>query len=418
MTILEGREKLVTRGGVWRLHLSDVCLFVYLCAFFAHRTNAGFDGYLLRGSFVLYVVCFFFFDILSDIKKRKKRPLFSGMAVWLICFWAFAIASVFWSESVKNTLQGNYITNAIQAIILVTFITYRIRDKDDLLMMVKLLVAAGLYAAVVLYMRTPSSAWGSERVGEALGLNQNTVGMNNAYLALFCLFLLHYKKSPLAIAGVIAFVTIALFSGSRKAFLIIVLGILLIEIFSHRGFKGLAAALIALAAVYSLYQLVMTVPAFYDVLGYRIERLLNNGVDGSAAERQWYREYAFSMWANRPLFGYGFNGFLTQMQAINYWHQAYCHCNQLELLADLGIAGFSLYYGFYVAMLRSFGKSFRNHRKESVFGISFILIAFIAEYGNVAFVGVDTYIFLAFVYSTYRVATHEGAIERENASNG
>ncbi len=418
MTILEGREKLVTRGGVWRLHLSDVCLFVYLCAFFAHRTNAGFDGYLLRGSFVLYVVCFFFFDILSDIKKRKKRPLFSGMAVWLICFWAFAIASVFWSESVKNTLQGNYITNAIQAIILVTFITYRIRDKDDLLMMVKLLVAAGLYAAVVLYMRTPSSAWGSERVGEALGLNQNTVGMNNAYLALFCLFLLHYKKSPLAIAGVIAFVTIALFSGSRKAFLIIVLGILLIEIFSHRGFKGLAAALIALAAVYSLYQLVMTVPAFYDVLGYRIERLLNNGVDGSAAERQWYREYAFSMWANRPLFGYGFNGFLTQMQAINYWHQAYCHCNQLELLADLGIAGFSLYYGFYVAMLRSFGKSFRNHRKESVFGISFILIAFIAEYGNVAFVGVDTYIFLALVYSTYRVATHEGAIERENASNG
>lgn len=299
MTILEGREKLVTRGGVWRLHLSDVCLFVYLCAFFAHRTNAGFDGYLLRGSFVVYVVCFFFFDILSDIKKRKKRPLFSGMAVWLICFWAFAIASVFWSESVKNTLQGNYITNAIQAIILVTFITYRIRDKDDLLMMVKLLVAAGLYAAVVLYMRTPSSAWGSERVGEALGLNQNTVGMNNAYLALFCLFLLHYKKSPLAIAGVIAFVTIALFSGSRKAFLIIVLGILLIEIFSHRGFKGLAAALIALAAVYSLYQLVMTVPAFYDVLGYRIERLLNNGVDGSAAERQWYREYAFSMWANR-----------------------------------------------------------------------------------------------------------------------
>ena len=409
---------MVTRGGVWRLHLSDVCLFVYLCAFFAHRTNAGFDGYLLRGSFVVYVVCFFFFDILSDIKKRKKRPLFSGMAVWLICFWAFAIASVFWSESVKNTLQGNYITNAIQAIILVTFITYRIRDKDDLLMMVKLLVAAGLYAAVVLYMRTPSSAWGSERVGEALGLNQNTVGMNNAYLALFCLFLLHYKKSPLAIAGVIAFVTIALFSGSRKAFLIIVLGILLIEIFSHRGFKGLAAALIALAAVYSLYQLVMTVPAFYDVLGYRIERLLNNGVDGSAAERQWYREYAFSMWANRPLFGYGFNGFLTQMQAINYWHQAYCHCNQLELLADLGIAGFSLYYGFYVAMLRSFGKSFRNHRKESVFGISFILIAFIAEYGNVAFVGVDTYIFLALVYSTYRVATHEGAIERENASNG
>lgn len=407
MTILEGREKLVTRGGVWRLHLSDVCLFVYLCAFFAHRTNAGFDGYLLRGSFVVYVVCFFFFDILSDIKKRKKRPLFSGMAVWLICFWAFAIASVFWSESVKNTLQGNYITNAIQAIILVTFITYRIRDKDDLLMMVRLLVAAGLYAAVVLYMRTPSSAWGSERVGEALGLNQNTVGMNNAYLALFCLFLLHYKKSPLAITGVIAFVTIALFSGSRKAFLIIVLGVLLFETFSHGGFKGLAAGLIALAAVYLLYQLVMTVPAFYDVLGYRIERLLNNGVDGSAAERQWYREYAFSMWANRPLFGYGFNGFLTQMQAINYWHQAYCHCNQLELLADLGVVGFLLYYGFYAALLRSLCSRKYSKRIESVFGASFILVAFTAEYGYVSFVQVDIYIFLALIYSIYKIASIE-----------
>lgn len=418
MTVLEGRGKLAARGGAWRLHLSDVCLFIYLCAFFAHRTNAGIDGYLLRGSFVMYVVCFFFFDILSDIKEGKRRPLFSGMAIWLICFWAFAFVSVFWSESVRNTLQGNYITNAIQAIFLVTCITYRVRNKDDLLMMVRLLIVAGLYAAAVLYMKTPSSAWGSERVGEALGLNQNTVGMNNAYLALFCLFLLHYKKSPLAIVGVAVFVIIALFSGSRKAFLIIVLGILLIETFSHRGFKGLAAALIALTAVYLLYQLVMTVPEFYNVLGYRIDRMLNDGVDGSVAERHWYRQYAFSMWMNKPLFGYGFNGFLTQMQAINYWHQAYCHCNQLELLADLGIAGFSLYYGFYVTMLRSFGKSFRNHRKESVFGISFILVAFIAEYGNVAFVGVDTYIFLALVYSTYRVATHEGAIERENASNG
>lgn len=397
--------------------LSDICLLLYFCCVFAHRTNVGIDGYLLRGSFVLYVVVFLFCDVFADIRRGEKRVLFGGMVIWLIAFWAFAWVSSLWSESIQNTLQGNYITNAIQAICLVMGITYRVRSKDDLVRIMTLLVVAGLYGAVILYMKTPSSAWGSERVGDAVGLNQNVVGLNNSWLCLLCVYLLHEKKKLWPLLLMIPFVLIALYSGSRKAFFIVVVGVAMIESFMHKGFNGMIAAVLAIAAAVALYQVVMTVPDLYNVLGYRIDSLLNDtGIDGSSQERAWYRQYAIEMWKDKPILGYGFNGFLTQMQAINYHHQAYSHCNQTELLADLGMVGFCLYYGLFVVLIRDFVKVLGRSRSDAVYGIAFLIIVFASDFGNVSFVGTDIYAYLALIYCLRNVI---GPVRiKERVTNG
>lgn len=402
---------LFSLGSRWRL--SDVCLLLFFAAMFGNRTGVGFDYVFLRGTFAAYVAVSFFCDVLPvEVGRRKGvgQKLFDGFVGWLAAFIALVYVSCFWSESVANTLVSNYITNFIQALCLVALINYRVQSRDDLYHLLTMFVLAAAYGMVMLLIKTPSSAWGSERVGGALGLNANDVGLGMSFAMLFSLFLARNRRQPLYYALSAAFIAVALFSGSRKAALLCIAGLVLVMAFSYKGAKGVVVTLVAIAAALGIYWAAMNVPELYNVLGRRIESLLiDGGSDRSSLEREWYREYARGMFIDKPLLGYGFNGFLTQMQAINYSHQAYSHCNQWELLADLGLVGFCLYYGAFVWMGVSFARSLRFKREDAFFGIVFLALIFVFDYGYVSFISPDTYIYLVLLYCLQKILRREGA---------
>lgn len=398
-------------GNRWRL--SDVCLLLFFAAMYGNRTGAGFDYIFLRGTFAAYVAASFFCDILPVEMGRRGgagQKLFDGLVGWLVAFIALVYVSCFWSESVANTLAPNYITNFIQALCLVVLINFRIQSREDLYRLLTMFVLAAAYGVVMLLIKTPRLAWGSERVGSALGLNANDVGLGMAFAMLFSLFLARNRRQPLYYVLSAAFIAVALFSGSRKAAMLCIVGLILVMAFSYRGAKGAAVTLVAIVTALGIYWAVMNVPELYNVLGRRIEGFLINGwSDRSSLEREWYREYAKGMFLNKPLLGYGFNGFLTQMQAINYSRQAYSHCNQWELLADLGLIGFCFYYGVFVRMGASFVKGLRAKREDAFFGIVFLVLIFVFDYGYVSFISPDTYIYLVLLYCLQKILRSEGA---------
>ena len=406
----------LVRGLASRWRLSDVCLLLFFAAMFGNRTGVGFDYVFLRGTFVAYVVVSLLCDVIPvEVGRRKSagQRLFDGLIGWLVAFIALIYISCFWSDSIENTLAANYLTNFIQAFCLVALINFRIQSRDDLYHLLTMFVLAAAYGVLMLLAKTPSSVWGSERVGSALGLNANDVGLNMAFAMLFSLFLARSKKQPLYYVLSAVFVMVALFSGSRKAALLCIVGLVLIAAFSYRGAKGVAVTLIAVVVALGVYWAVMNVPELYNVLGRRIESFLSGGeLDRSSLEREWYRSYAKSMFVNSPLLGYGFNGFLTQMQAINYSHQAYSHCNQWELLADLGLFGFCLYYGLFVWMGISFVRRLGFNREDAFFGISFLILIFAFDYGYVSFVNPDTYIYLVLLYCLQKI------LQREEGEDG
>ena len=399
------------RGFASRWRLSDVCLALFFAAMFGNRTGVGFDYVFLRGTFVAYVVVSLLCDVLPvEVGRRKNagQRLFDGLIGWLVVFIALIYISCFWSDSIENTLAPNYITNFIQAFCLVAFINYRVQSRDDLYHLLTMFVFAAAYGVLMLLAKTPSSAWGSERVGGALGLNANDVGLSMAFALLFSLFLARNRKQPPYYVLSAAFVTVVLFSGSRKAALLCVVGLVLIAAFSYKGAKGVAVTLVAVVAALGIYWVVMNVPELYNVLGRRLESFFSGGeLDRSSLEREWYRNYAKGMFINSPLLGYGFNGFLTQMQAINYSHQAYSHCNQWELLADLGLLGFCLYYGLFVWMAISFVRRLGFNREDAFFGISFLVLMFVFDYGYVSFINPDTYIYLVLLYCLQKILRGE-----------
>lgn len=152
----------------------------------------------------------------------------------------------------------------------------------------------------------------------------------------------------------------------------------------------------------------------YNVIGERLERGINfltgglGAVDQSDVERAFYREYAMQMFADKPIVGYGFNGFYAQMKAINYSHPAYAHCNELELLADLGIVGFCIYYSLHIYLLAGFARNLKKSRLECILGITFIVVIVVTDYFIVSCVNPNTYIYLAILF---------GMLNCLNASN-
>lgn len=395
--------------------VSDLCLLLYLCALFAHRSGNGFDYVFLRGSFIAYVSVSLIFDILPQMRNKATDPkLFNLSTVWFCCFWGLAFLSTFWSSSVSNTLDSLYITNAVQSFFLVVLIVYRIKNLNDVRAVILLVVIATLYSCLLLFLKTPISSWGSERVGEALGLNSNTVGIGVSFASLLTMYLYKSKPSVVYIAIIVVFAVVAMFSGSRKALVVIVLALVFFYSFSERGMRGVLNTAIALVAIAVIYSVIMSNEDFYFVIGKRIERGLtflvggSGIVDQSDVERAFYRNYAFQMFSERPILGFGFNGFLTEMQAINYDHQAYSHCNQLEILADMGVIGFIVYYGFFANLLRGFIKAISQLRIEAILGISFILIIFISDYFYVSFVTPNIYLYAAILFGLMNSIDKDG----------
>ena len=140
-----------------------------------------------------------------------------------------------------------------------------------------------------------------------------------------------------------------------------------------------------------LYNLIgqKTVVAIKEMLSMQVDRK----VDYSVYQRAEVMRIAFDVFKDHPVIGVGYYCFLN----YNEW-QLYAHNNYLELLADLGLIGFVLYYIFYVKNILGFmglnigfvGPKFRlsvdkNKSVWNVLGITFMITLLILEYGQVTF---------------------------------
>lgn len=98
----------------------------------------------------------------------------------------------------------------------------------------------------------------------------------------------------------------------------------------------------------------MKVPVFYDMLGSRIERMLQVylsgelSADNSMNLRSNLRSMAFDAFLQRPIEGWGANAFRQ------YFNNGgvYSHCNYLEILVGFGLIGTIIFISKYILLLK------------------------------------------------------------------
>lgn len=202
------------------------------------------------------------------------------------------------------------------------------------------------------------------RMGNALSGNVNTVGVSLGILSILGTFVciktrkkIYYVFLALILAGM-------LITGSRKAVVYLLADIIQI-IFSVKGKKRTNAVLAAIVLILIGYLVIMEVPLFYDVIGYRFQDMMFTitGSGAGKAEASTYQrsimiQEGLKIFRDHPIFGGGEKYFGLQSR-MGY---DYSHCNYIELLCNYGIVGIILFYG---PVMRNMILSFRL--KKNVF---------------------------------------------------
>lgn len=397
----------------------QVLLFLYFCGLNAHNKGTGFDALFCRAAFVALIG----FELLCLIYFRKKAKLRKSFFMYLMLV-VFYFISALWSKNMNDVFFVPIINGFIQVLGVLFVVDQHIETEEDIQTCLKLMCWSIAYMVLLLVVRTPISIWGSKRIGGAMGMNANDIGIKCTIGLLLSLYYSDRKKEYYILAMV--FTLIALFTGSRKAFFMILIGFVLFFTGKDSGLKVLRNICLGFIAAALLLYAVFHNELLYNIIGYRIQRAIdyvlgirtinaygNFVEDFSMVERSFYRKHAMEMFLSSAGWGYGANGFVTEMRNIGYAHVAYSHCNYTELLATLGIIGFSIYYVPRATLLLKSGWQFIVSRERGyVLICAFLLTSLMAEFFFVSYYSVADQVVFALLALIPKMKSNE--IEAEN----
>lgn len=369
--------------------LSLLGLLIYLCG-----------NYLGN---VEMVICFCIFVLLSFPKMFAELKKNNHCARWQFIFWLYLCISYGWAHKslMNTTIAALEIIIPFSSLYCAIFLFNFIRQESDIKTVVNVLLAALVFLILYLVVVTPLDVWGTMKLGQNVGINKNAIGLNSAWGSVICFYFIKNKENRFYYLLFIIFSVVCLISGSRKALVILMVGIFLYYLFSERNIKLLKNIGIAVIILSIVWIAVMNIPVLYEQVGARTITMLKTlttsssvsiSEDKSIWERSYYRRYALQMFRENPfyiLFGHGLDGFRTRMAEIGYNHVAYSHCNFTELLANYGLIGFLLYYYFkFKVILKAF---FIKNRSKLVTLFMIILgLGIVTEYGLVSYYDVFT----------------------------
>lgn len=330
---------------------------------------------------------------------------------WIVIFTAFSILSFSWSVM---PAMSNINFFAINIITMIPFALY-ITNEKRLENVLKIFVAATVLTCVYMFLFTDVSMMsieGANRLGSVEeGWNSNTIGLMCSLATVFCLYLYSESKNAKGIylLCICVFVIIVLLTGSRSAFLRLMMCWIFYIIFCRPKGKIIYLFIALLVGICAVY-LVMDVPFFYSKVGIRIENVLNlitgsGKVDSSTIIRLSMMENGIYWFKEKPIIGFGIDNFRFLWGQIA-GYQTYAHSNYVDLLVGVGLIGTFIYYSFYVKQIRVLKKCLKKRRKLSAVFLAVISTLLILDLITVTYNSRISQIVLCLVYCGGFIATN------------
>lgn len=255
-------------------------------------------------------------------------------------FVAYVVLSIFW------TVNADYSFPLIRVLLTFEFgtlVCLFAKGEADIRKVAKgMIIGGGISAAVVLF-----NQWqfiGLMRLGEYIYGSAMEFSGGITDSAFCCLYLWKRENKKVYLILFVLFLLLCALSGSRSALAYPFIFFFLMLFFYNQNVIRIATygMGLVLAGGFALY-LCLNVPVLYDVVGHRIETLISDKTeDGSYMERKEMKEYALKIWQEKPVFGWGVNGFSKRYAEIN--KPVYSHCDYTEILSCYGIVGALLFY--------------------------------------------------------------------------
>lgn len=360
----------------------DWGLFIYFAGMFCLYTNT-----ILQLLLQIFLIAYVLYDLVK-IRGHIKIKKSALKNVVLYAFWLGALTVLAYKS--KEWAYGSYpesktLITLFRAYIMGTCLVLYINSKERLFKALRSLVYASVVLGVLVLLTTPVSQYGQagdEGFGVKIGQHRNQVGMLAATMSFLCFYLDHMRELKNGKKYMFFFLVLLVCTGSRGSMIQCIVAFCLYLITQKnisKRIKGIVSGIFILGI---LYFLILTVPFLNEIIYQRFitmfQAVLGTGQsDASAYGRGLMRVLAFKMFMNKPILGYGLDGFITYfgdhrvIEGKSFGTAAYSHCNFAELAADFGIVGLIVWYWL---MLYIIVKTWKSHKENEHAHMIFCLI--------------------------------------------
>ena len=331
------------------------------------------------------LIAVFYIYLLGCYAYTHKSELFQDFSLVYLPFLFFAGLSCLWSW---DRMYGIKLTAQLFAMFVLAVLMYNYivsEKKEDLVLYGLYLGGICLMFGTVLYFGIPAYFKGlvsGERMGHILG-NLNDEGVHCTYSAIIALYLCIYRKKWLNVIPLICLFVFSAGTGSRKVFVILALGILML-VFLHKGWKYKVFSFAAIVAVILMF---MYLPIFKGIMD-RIKEALEyrniGGGDGSTRIRMDMIKVSLAQIKQSPLFGIGLgSSHVLLKRALDF--DSYTHSNFIELFLLTGVFGFMFWYTHYLYTVKTFIKKNIEGNGMAVLILTFMVIGLVVQVASVEY---------------------------------
>lgn len=391
-------------------HIYELGFFITITLYFLFYTTRKVNAVAV----IFGVLCTAML-IFGKLQRSKLEP--SMNTAWYFIFFVFAELSFIWAYAPASSVQVYLRVMTLITIFGFGMVQYISSAKDFHRLTTIFLIAIGIIAVIEL-LATPVEEWTNGFFGGKVGGNNtNLFGFLCMISAILSFYKGYYLKKRYWYAPTLLFLFCCVLSSSRKALILSVAGILLLIAFAFKRKNHIKHLILTILLTLFALVLIIEDKVLYDIIGFRIVALFDfyqNGTgnysisQGSLGIRAYFIDFAKELFRQKPILGNGFANFSVIVgDKGETGTGVYAHNNYWEILADLGIVGFILYYWFYAYMgIKLITKLIKDKTNGiASLGLSMLLTLVILEWGVVSMSSFLVHIVITFIYATSKIET-------------
>lgn len=382
---------------------------ILLFSFTVFDTNKYISIILLGVTICIFVLDFTFNDFKSKVK-------FSLYHIWGISFAVFCLLSSLWANNSDFAITKGF--TIIQILICMSVLYNHYSRNFDVNFLMSCIEHAGyllaIYTVVFFGIGFIKQTLAAGVRLDAEFSNINSIGMACANAIIIgAYYIIHERRKILfRLPFIVVSLIIVAASGSRKAMIVLILGITCLYLFKYAArnvLKTLLKFIGVLCILVVVFSFIFSMQMF-DTLNNRMAGLIalitgTGVIDHSAWLRQQYIKIGLEQFLETPLVGIGIdNARLLLLQHFGY--TTYLHNNYVELLASGGIVGTTLFYSIYLYIIRKLKSNWYDYSSEKIAVLVLIVIKLAMDLGAVSYYSKSTYFYIMMFFLFIKYNNH------------
>ena len=370
----------------------NLFLFATLIIFTVALNSDWSSSSIIWWGSVAFFACVFLYHSKAKLAYERKYT------TWVVSFLIICMLSIIWAASTTQ------VVSMMKSMIVNTAIIFLIRScinsKEGVCRIINTLLIAITINAVYLLLLNKNALLSinsnvnttANRLGAGGTWNANSIGIMMSIGFVFFLYYFRTEKKRITkifygfLTALMVFV--ALVTGSRKALLTVLIGAVTYFVLDSKG-KRIRSILLIIVSLLAAAYLVLEVPYFYSIIGWRMEAMLAKYtgvgvVDHSSLVRDEFIKAGIIVFKQHPIVGVGLDCFRIFNEKIT-GYRWYAHNNYVELLADLGLVGFTVYYLGHLYLLKEFIKNLKDNSSTTKIFFAIFVCVLINGYGAVTY---------------------------------